>query len=388
MPPAKQKPAEKPKKVGRGAGTPNYVPNENLACALASLEASESKQTMASVDLNAEAADRYAAQLKAVNKLYEWPFTTTKARGGQAWTEDESIEARGKAGITYVRWNETVKPYCMNTIQRVYESLLVDGGGMQKEKPSGKSLEDMKRKVIAALWAYNQTGKPMPATTKVKKEKASASASASAATADGEEVEGEEEEVEDAGEQSEDGEDAVQHVKEMPANFDGGQFFLTWFHLGPLGLNHPCFQVEGGAKQPKGQNREAQRNGALDDDASDISGPEPKRGKFDPQGHATGHSRAEQLLEREVVVEEHNTALTARRDRIAELKDLLELDPGDDDTKTELRALLKSAPPPKPTPLPTARGTTPSPRPPPSAGGSNTPPVHGGGEYDEKKNVD
>ena len=126
----------------------------------------------------------------------------------------------------------------------------------------------------------------------------------------------------------------------------------------------------------------------MDDEASDISGPEPKRGKFDPQGHATGHSRAEQLLEREVVVEEHNTALTARRDRIQELKDLLELDPGDDDTKTELRALLKSAPPPKPTPLPTARGTTPSPRPPPSAGGSNTPPVHGGGEYDEDKNID
>ena len=56
-------------KGGRAQGTPNYMAEENCACALAALEASELKQTQPVCDLVGEAQRRYSAHLDMVKQV-------------------------------------------------------------------------------------------------------------------------------------------------------------------------------------------------------------------------------------------------------------------------------------------------------------------------------
>ena len=152
-------------KGGRTLGTPNYIPEENAACALAALEASESKQTQPACDLTAEAQKRYPAQLDVVTDEHGWSQVKVK---GKVWTKELSKEVRPKADV-WDRWNSTIKPYLINVIQPLYQSLLVDTGGKTKSKPSGTNAAQLETKLKQLLYA--QTAKPKKKAAKKKMER-------------------------------------------------------------------------------------------------------------------------------------------------------------------------------------------------------------------------
>ena len=81
---SKKKQKVEPKKGagGRPAGTPNWLKEEHLACALAAIEAKDMKQTQSGLDLVATAEGLYARNLKnVVEPTYGWPARAgTKAK--------------------------------------------------------------------------------------------------------------------------------------------------------------------------------------------------------------------------------------------------------------------------------------------------------------------
>ena len=107
---------DKAPSAGREQGTPNYVAQENLAIALAALEASELKQQQTGVDLSAEAAKVYAKHLDDVVAVYGWPTIHVK-KTGQYWKKEDSVRVRGQPSVVWTRWTDVIKPYCLNTIQ-------------------------------------------------------------------------------------------------------------------------------------------------------------------------------------------------------------------------------------------------------------------------------
>ena len=119
----------------------------------------------------AEAQKRYPAQLGVVTEAHGWSHVKVK---GKVWTKELSKEVRPKADV-WDRWNSTIKPYLINVIQPLYQSLLVDTGGKTKSKPSGTNAKQLEYKLKQLLYAQTAKPKKKPAKKKkkatVKKEK-------------------------------------------------------------------------------------------------------------------------------------------------------------------------------------------------------------------------
>ena len=154
MPPSERKePAAKRQKAagGRPVGVPSYNRVEHVAIAAASLEANEMKQTNSAIDLAAIAASKYAGHLDLMVQEYGWPVVSTRAGG--TFTVQRSKEVRGQPQIVWKRWNEEIKPHCLNHIQGVYSEFLVSVNSANgKDLPSGTTKEDADRYVRGRLW--------------------------------------------------------------------------------------------------------------------------------------------------------------------------------------------------------------------------------------------
>ena len=342
-------------KPGRVTGTPNYLPQENYAIALASCEASEMKQTQPGIDLQGAAADRYEAQLKIVVEQVGWPQLNIRS-SGTVWTQQCSVRARGLNAVVWDRWTVTIKPYCLNSIQPLYEEFLVSAGCMGKDWPSGTTVEDCIRYVKEGLWKATQLTKVKPVKVKVElgdeevqlRELEGGSAPATAATA----------------EPADD--DSSPLVKEMPDDWDGGPFFMVWQHMGPLGqedkgggdYGRAIFSSSGSVPAEVGNGRASQRAAAGPEQVLPSAAPRPSP-------RAGGGGAWEECMARDSTTEEYKTAIAARGARVAELKMQLALEDDDKESeayqeaKEELKAFLKT-PPPTPAPaLPVRLGSNP-----------------------------
>lgn len=310
MPPAKKVKPD-PKAKGRTPGVPNYNDRENLAIALAGLEASEMKQTQPSVDLHAEATKVYPNNLDMVVDQYGWPNESTK-KGG-LYTVEKSKEVRTDI---YTHWNDVIKPFCLNTINDKYMEFLVSINASEKGLPSGTSEEECINYIKQRLY------EEMTMKSKANKKKCVDLAGDDGAADDDEK--GEDDCTEPA-----QGEDVT-----MPSSFDGGPFFLTWKHLGPLGSGRggehggaAVFHLSGGTTSPSKANEDGEA-GAAEEAGS--------KGVASKQGQAPSYAA---IMQQEAKVETFKAELAARKDRIEELKLLVQY--ADEDEREEAEKALK-----------------------------------------------
>ena len=307
MAPRKQAKQENGKpKGGRPAGTPNYLSVENLAAALASIEAEDQKQEQSGLDLHATADQLFARNLQnVVVPKYGWP-RKAGPKSNPDYTVEKSIAAR--TGI-YGRWVGTLKPYCINTIMQAYTEVMVNGGGKELIKPSGTDWEEVEKMVKEALWRITQKAGCGCGSHK-KTVKPDAEQSDDEEAAEIKKRKHDEEEEEDLGLGGEGEEGAI---CDMPSDWDGGPIYLVWRHLGPFSEDHKAnahFQVEGGQAQAAGDNRAKQRQ-------QEVHGETPSNGAGASASYA-------QSMEMEALTEKWKAQLQARRDKIEELKLMVE----------------------------------------------------------------
>jgi hypothetical protein len=130
----------------------------------------------------------------------------------------------------------------------------------------------------------------------------------------------------------------------MPSTFDGGQFFLTWKHLGPCGKGKggedhgsAVFATSGGSGPPPPEPKPSKARNE-DQGTGSSSGGHSKEGNF----HA--------ILAKEANIELWKTQLSARKQRIDELQLLIAASDGQEKEmyQGDLLKLLKSRAPEMP----------------------------------------
>ena len=348
---------------GRLPGVPSYNRVEHVAIAAASLEASEKKQSQAAIDLCATAASLYASNLDIMIDLYGWPVVSTQ-KGG-AWTVAKSKEARGQPQIVWNRWILTIKQECMNKIHGIWTEFLVDCNcSTGKQLPSGKTKEDADRWVRGMLWkkeqeaVVNRKRKRGAKAEVVDLEAEQTSTSAAAKLDPG--AEGASAGAVNGDAAQEDVATDVEEEEEIPAmpdHYDGGPFYLTWKHYGPLGKGGEAEGDSTGAAvfadagtHPHAPTREEQR--ASSSSGSATPGMHTPVGGVGGKNLPFGGASSLRLLSTESTYENLNQAyklaLESRRDRRAELKELLEIAESDEERtalRAQLRELINSAPP-------------------------------------------
>lgn len=332
--------AAPPVKKSRTVGVPNYLKEENLGIALAALEASDAKQTQPGIDLLAKTDELYGSNLRLhVVPTYGWP-TNAGPKSNPNYSVEDSVVARTRTGGLWNRWNTEIKPYCLNTIQAHYESFLVTAQGGEKTLPSGTNKDDATRYIKEMI--FDDKKRSVPPARKP------AADSQAAATPDAHSP-GAGEAPADADPAQEDlpaGKPAPEYT-DMPLDFDGGPFFLTWLHLGPLsdGGSAAVFQPEGGSKADVGDGRSSQR----EKEGLSSSGEKPS-----VAGSPSAAPSYADIMATEVTIEAWKTQLQARKDQIEEKKLEIELASADEQPalKAALKEWLKNNPaPPQPAKL-------------------------------------
>ena len=236
------------------------------------------------------------------------------AKGG-VYTVEKSKEMRTEI---FTRWTDVIKPFCLNQINNKYMDFLVIIGASDKGLPSGTSEEDCILYIKQKLYDETQAK---------SKAKAKKTVNISGDDCD-----------DDGGEEAEDTPPCrqVRDKSAMTASFDGGAFFLTWMHLGPLGSGRgdehgaAVFHLSGGTN-PKPNKPSAPD---CDDDAS--GNPKKDSPGSKPPSYAT-------LMQQEAKVETFTAELTARKDRVdKELKLVVQLASAEEraDAEEELKKYL------------------------------------------------
>ena len=213
--------AQRANKPGSKGGVPNWQPVENLACARAALDASQRLQKQTGDALEGLASKFYGDAIKMAAQAHGFKEVIMKGSGTGApivWSPSLSAAHRSLNGRLFNRWQHTIKKECLTVINPILKQLLNSDGKI----PSGKTPADMILETKEGLWKADQLKKRKRAPPLI-------------ALVDGNDVVVNDEE---------------EAAPAMPADYDGGTFFLTWSVLGPMGEKHPSIRLA--TKQDEG----------------------------------------------------------------------------------------------------------------------------------------
>lgn len=228
----------------------SWQASERLAGVLAYIEVSEQG---GNVDLNNAVAKAYPKHLVDVHVNYGQFVETkhkVKDKGGiYTYTKEESAIRRPYSSVNAMINNfiETRKE-ATSFITPAYLQVMNKDGSV----PTGTDLEKMLLLVKQKYYDSIHVRVGVETRTSPKKPKTKAHTVDDTPRGVGEDEDGYDE-------KSPDGGGAVEDASSMPENWDGGQFFLTWVVLGPLGkINNVHFM----APSPSSGKKEDGGNGA------------------------------------------------------------------------------------------------------------------------------